>query len=92
LVRLTQIRHYDIHLRYTAIHPSMVELRLRQITFDFMECRGLFGPFNTLTKSPSPEGAPQLRTNRSFPRLRLMRPDICNAYDTKADADDSHWL
>lgn len=35
--RFTQVRHAGIELRYTAIDPSMVEKRLRAITFDWIE-------------------------------------------------------
>lgn len=91
LVRLTQIRHYDIHLRYTAIDPSMVELRLRQITFECIEHRPLVGPFNLRRKVKSPEGCPQLRSEDAPYRVRRMRPDVCMAYDTTADADTSAW-
>lgn len=92
LVRLTQIRHYDIHLRYTAIDPSMVELRLRQITFEFIQHRPLVGPFNLQRRLKSPEGAPKLRKEDGPIRIRRMRPDVCMAYDTEADADVSEWV
>lgn len=91
LVRLTQVRHYDIQLRYTAIHPSMVELRLRQITFTFWEHRALVGPWNLRRRSKSPEGAPKLRTEDGGWRLRRMRSEVASAYDTTADADVTEW-
>ena len=94
LLRVTQIRHSDIHLRYTAIHPSMVELRLRQITFEFWRCSNLAsrGPWNVLVRSKSPDGAPQLHERPGWPTIRLMRPEVCAAYDTTADADTTDWV
>lgn len=92
LVRLTQIRHYDIHLRYTAIEPSMVELRLRQITFKCIQHRPLLGPFNLRRRVKSPEGCPKLHAEDGPLSIRRMRPDVCMAYDTEADADATDWL
>jgi hypothetical protein len=92
LVRLTQIRKFGIDLRYTAIEPTMVELRLRQITFSFVRCKGIYGPFHTRTKQASPDGAPQLRDRDGFPALSMLRVPVCRAYDTKSTADVDRWL
>lgn len=94
LVRLTQIRKYDIVMRYTAIDPTMVELRLRQITFDWLGCKaiGRRGPFNSIRKLASPDGAPKLRDEDGAIRIRKMQPAVCMAYDTSATADTTTWL
>lgn len=91
LVRLTQVRKYGIRLRYTAIHPSMVEVTLRRITFRWIECRALFGPFNRYRAARSPEGSPKLRDSDGSWQFRRMSPDVCAAYNTLAKADVSEW-
>lgn len=92
LVRLTQIRHYGIELRFTAIHPSMVELRLAQITFRWYRFKALTGTVNVYREMASPERAPQLRDRDGAVQFRRMRPEVQAAYDTTADADVSEWV
>lgn len=89
--RLTQVRHSGIDLRYTCISPSMVEVRLRQITFDWWEYRASVGPFNKVRAMKSPDGAPKLRAEHSRWKYVLMRPSVCDAYSTHSDADVSEW-
>lgn len=87
--RITQTRHHGIDIRYTAIDPSMVEKRLRSITFEFWEFRALAGPFNLYRYMKSPEGAPKLRKDDGRWHVRRMRQETADSYDSHANADVS---
>lgn len=91
LYRLTQVRKYGCELRYSAIHPSMVEVTLRRVTFDWIEVRGVIGPVNRYRAAKSPEGSPKIRLEHGPWHYRKMRPEVWAGFDTTATADVGSW-
>lgn len=89
--RLTHVRKYDIHMRYTAIDPHMVDVNLRRITFHFKEFRRLIGPWNMWRRSKSPEGAPRTCPENRPWSFRRMRSHVALAYDTLDQANTTEW-